>query len=134
MRSLWKEFKEFSFKGNVIDMAVGVMIGGAFGTIVTSLVNDLFTPILSLLTGRMDFSSLAIQLGEGEHAAVIKYGAFLQTVINFLLIAACVFLFVKAINSLKRQQNAPPPARTCPYCKQALAEDATRCPHCTSEV
>lgn len=136
MKKLFDEFKKFAFKGNVIDMAVGVMIGAAFGAIVSSLVNDLFMPLLSLLTGRMDFSAMKIMLGEGEGAASLNYGAFLQAVINFLLIAVCVFLFVKAINKLQRPHEEAPakPARVCPFCKMEIAEDATRCPHCTSEL
>ena len=97
---LWKEFKEFAFKGNVIDLAVGVIIGSAFTAIVTSVVNDLFTPLLSLITGRVDFSTLAITLGAGENAAKIAYGSFLQAVFNFLMVAICIFAFVKAINKL----------------------------------
>lgn len=136
MRKLWDEFKKFAFKGNVIDMAVGVMIATAFGAIVTSLVNDLFMPLLSLLVGRIDFSSLRWVLGEGEAAAAINYGAFLQAVINFLLIAVCIFAFVKLVNRLyRRQEEAPaPPARLCPFCRMEVADDATRCPHCTSEL
>ena len=136
MKGLFEEFKKFAFKGNVIDMAVGVMIGAAFGAIVNSLVNDLFMPLLSLLTGRVDFSSLSLKLGEGDLAASINYGAFLQAVVNFLLIAICVFFFVKMVNRLKggKPEAAPKPARLCPYCKLAIADDATRCPHCTSEL
>ena len=130
------EFKAFALKGNVIDMAVGVMIGGAFGKIVTSIVNDLFMPLITLLTGRINFSSLGIKLGEGEDAAVFAYGNFLQTVVDFLLMAICVFLFVKLVNKLhKKPAEAPKEApRLCPYCKMEIAKDATRCPHCTSEL
>lgn len=136
MKELFNEFKKFAFKGNVIDMAVGVMIGAAFGSIVTSLVNDLFMPILSLLTGRINFTDLKILLGEGESAASINYGAFLQAVINFLLIAVCVFLFVKLISKMQRKPEEMPQkeARKCHYCKMEIADDATRCPHCTSEL
>lgn len=137
MKKLWNEFKEFAFKGNVIDMAVGVMIGSAFSKIVTSLVNDIFTPILSLLTGRVQFSNLAIPLGEGEEAAKFAYGSFLQTVIDFLLIAVCIFLFVKLINRLRKKPapEAPKEApRLCPFCKSEIHKEATRCPHCTSEL
>ena len=133
---LWKEFKEFAFKGNVIDLAVGVIIGSAFTAIVNSVVNDLFTPLLSLITGRVDFSTLAITLGAGENAAKIAYGSFLQAVFNFLMVAICIFAFVKAINKLQRPHEEAPakPARVCPFCKMEIAEDATRCPHCTSEL
>ncbi len=138
MKSLWKEFREFAFKGNVIDMAVGVMIGTAFSAIVTSLVSDMFMPILSIFTGSLDFTNLAVKLGTGEGAASVRYGSFLQAVLNFLLIAVCVFLFVKMVNRLKRlapgDEEPAAPARICPYCKGALADGATRCPHCTSEV
>jgi large conductance mechanosensitive channel len=136
MKELFNEFKKFAFKGNVIDMAVGVMIGTAFGAIVTSLVNDLFMPILSLLTGRINFADLKIMLGEGETAASINYGAFLQAVINFLLIAVCVFLFVKLISKMQRKPEEAPTkeARKCMFCKMEIADDAIRCPHCTSEL
>ena len=134
--SLFKEFKEFAFKGNVVDMAVGVMIGGAFGNIVTSVVNNLFMPLLSLVTGRIDFTSLKIVLGEGEDAAVFAYGAFIQTVIDFLLMALCVFAFVKLISRFRKKEEAAPAKapRLCPYCKSEIADDATRCPHCTSQL
>ncbi len=133
---LWKEFREFAFKGNVIDLAVGVMIGGAFSNIVTSVVNDLFMPLISLLTGKMDFSKLGVPLGEGPDAAVFAYGAFIQAVINFLLVALCIFLFVKLVSKLRKPADeAPAPApRLCPFCFGELHKDATRCPHCTSEL
>lgn len=136
MGSFIKEFKEFAFKGNVVDMAVGVMIGGAFSSIVTSVVDNLFNPLLSLVTGRVDFSSLQIVLGEGEDAAVFAYGMFIQNVIDFLLMALCVFMFVKLINRMRKKEEPAPaaPARVCPYCKSEIAEDATRCPHCTSQL
>ena len=124
---LWKEFKEFAFKGNVIDLAVGVIIGSAFTAIVNSVVNDLFTPLLSLITGRVDFSTLAITLGTGENAAKIAYGSFLQAVFNFLMVAICIFIFVKIINRFYRK-------RLCPYCFGEINDKATRCPHCTSEL
>lgn len=136
MGSFIKEFKEFAFKGNVVDMAVGVMIGGAFSNIVTSVVNNLFNPLLSLVTGRVDFSSLQVVLGEGEDAAVFAYGAFIQNVIDFLLMALCVFMFVKMINRFRKKEEPAPakPARVCPFCKSEIADDATRCPHCTSQL
>lgn len=135
MKKLFEEFKKFAFKGNVIDMAVGVMIGAAFGKIVASLVGDLFMPLLSLLTGRMDFTTLSVTLGEGEGAAVLAYGSFIQTVIDFLLIAVCIFLFVKFITRLYKKEEAPAaPARKCPYCRSAVDMEATRCPHCTSQL
>ena len=101
MAKIWKEFKEFAFKGNVIDMAVGVMIGSAFSKIVTSLVNDIFMPLLSVLTGGVSFADLVIALGEGEEAAKFAYGNFIQTVVDFLLIAVCIFAFVKLITKLR---------------------------------
>lgn len=136
MKKFIKEFKEFAFKGNVIDMAVGVMIGGAFSSIITSVVNNLFMPLLSLVTGRIDFTSLQIVLGEGENPAVFAYGTFIQNVIDFLLMALCIFLFVKMINNFrKKEEPAPAKApRLCPFCKSAIADDATRCPHCTSQL
>ena len=135
MKKLWKEFKDFAFKGNVIDMAVGVMIGSAFSKIVTSLVNDLFMPLLSLLTGSVSFTDMAIALGEGEEAAKFAYGNFLQTVVDFLLIAVCIFAFVKLITKLRKKPEAEAPkepARLCPFCKTEIHKEATRCPHCTS--
>ena len=134
MRKLIKEFKEFAFRGNVIDMAVGVVIGAAFTSIVTSIVNDLFTPLIAKLTGSVDFSGLVIPLGAGADAPTIAIGNFIQTVINFLLVAVCVFAFVKFVNKLRRHKVEEPakPDRLCPYCKSVIADDATRCPHCTS--
>ena len=136
---IWKEFKEFAFKGNVIDMAVGVMIGSAFTSIVNSVVNDLFTPIISLLTSGVDFSSMGLALTEGEDAAVLAYGNFIQTVINFFLVAICIFFFVKFVNKLRAKKPAEPapapaPVRKCPYCMSEIDEAATRCPHCTSQL
>lgn len=139
MNKFIKEFKDFAFKGNVIDMAVGMVVGSAFTGIVTSLVNDLFTPIIATLTGSVDFSALTIALGEGENAPVLAIGNFIQTVINFFIVALCIFMFVKFVNRL-RAVNAPAPeapvkeARKCPYCKNEIADDATRCPHCTSQL
>ena len=137
MGKLLKEFKEFAFRGNVIDMAVGVVIGSAFTAIVTSVVNDLFTPLIAKLTGSVDFSALAIALGEAEDAPKIAIGNFIQTVINFILVAICIFAFVKLVNKMRKPKEEPAPApapRLCPYCKSAIADDATRCPHCTSQL
>lgn len=143
----WKEFKEFAFKGNVIDLAVGVMIGGAFGKIVTSLVNDLFMPLLNIVTGSMGNLSTRFTALDGKTyadiaavqeagAPYIAYGPFLSTVVDFLLMALCIFLFVKLIMRLRNgKRKAEPEAkapRLCPYCKTAIHEEATRCPHCTS--
>ena len=146
MKKMLGEFKKFALKGNVIDMAVGVMIGGAFSKIVTSLVNDVFMPVLSLVTGGMNTSSLFVALGEGEFAtieaakeagvATLNYGTFIQTVIDFVLIAICIFCFVKLITKLqKKEEPKPAPApRLCPFCCQPIADKATRCHHCTSEI
>ena len=149
MKKFIEEFKAFALKGNVMDMAVGVIIGAAFGKIVTSLVNDIFMPILSLVTGGMNVSGLFVQLGKSDVAyasvdaakeagvATLNYGMFIQTVIDFVLMALCIFLFVKLISNLRKKPEAPAPApepRLCPYCKQAVADDATRCPHCTSQL
>jgi large conductance mechanosensitive channel len=133
---MWKEFKEFAFKGNVVDLAVGVMIGAAFGKIVTSLVTDIFTPILSLITGKIDFSTLSVKFGEGEAAASLNYGLFIQAVIDFILMALCIFLFVKLISKLRKPAPAAPKPepRRCPYCMGELDPKATRCPHCTSQL
>ena len=131
---IWKEFKEFAFKGNVIDLAVGVMIGSAFTGIVTSVVKDLFTPLFSVVTRGVNFTTMGIKLGEGDDAAVFAYGNFIQAVINFFLVAICIFLLVKFINRLRRKPEAAPakPARKCPFCLSEIDENATRCPHCTS--
>ncbi len=133
---MWKEFREFAFKGNVIDLAVGVMIGAAFGKIVTSLVNDIFTPILSLITGKIDLTQLAVRFGEGDTAASLNYGLFIQSVIDFLLMALCIFLFVKLITKLRKPEpvHEKPAPRKCPFCMSEIDKEATRCPHCTSQL
>jgi large conductance mechanosensitive channel len=140
-----KEFKEFAMKGNVLDMAVGIIIGAAFGKIITSFVNDVLMPPLSLLFGNIDFSSLFIDLS-GQHlptlkaakdagVATLNYGIFINTIIDFLLVALAVFLLVRQVNRLKRQ---PPPAdpttKDCPYCVSSIPLAAKRCPHCTSQL
>ena len=110
-----KEFKEFAMKGNVMDMAVGVIIGGAFGKIVSSLVDDVLMPAIGMLTGNVDFTGLALKIGDGEGAAVLKYGTFIQNVIDFLIIALCIFLMIKAINKItkkKEEEPAPEPEPT----------------------
>lgn len=148
MNKTIKEFKVFALRGNVVDLAVGVIIGAAFGKIIASLVNDVFMPVLSLLTGGMNVSSLFVQLSNQEVAyasieaakeagvATLNYGLFIQTVIDFLLIALCIFLFVKAISKMRRKQEAAPAptVRLCNFCRQPVADEATRCPHCTSEL
>lgn len=137
MKAFFAEFKKFIARGNVMDMAVGVIIGGAFTAIVTSLVDDVMMPLLSLITGGLDFSSLCIVLGEGEMAATLNYGSFIAAVINFLLIAFVIFLLIKGLNKLSRKKEAEPvPAVTkiCPYCREAIQIEASRCPHCTSKL
>lgn len=135
MKAFFEEFKKFISRGNVMDMAVGIIIGGAFTAIVNSLVNDIVMPIISLLTGGMDFSQLSIALGEGEEAAAINYGAFISAVINFLLIAFVIFCIIKTLNKLHKEAPAPEPTeKECPYCKSSISIKATRCPHCTSEL
>ncbi|MBQ8597368.1 MAG: large conductance mechanosensitive channel protein MscL [Lachnospiraceae bacterium] len=137
MKAFIKEFKEFISRGNVMDMAVGVIIGGAFTAIVTSLVNDIMNPLLSLITGGLDFTAMCVVLGEGEGAATLNYGAFIAAVINFLLTALVIFLLIKMLNKLSRKKTEEPAAPTtkeCPFCKEQVAIEASRCPHCTSQL
>ena len=136
MKKFMAEFKEFIDRGNVVDMAVGIMIGAAFKAIVDSLVNDIISPIIGLLF-KQDFSGLSLRLWDVE----LKYGAFIMAVLNFLIIAFVLFIIIKLMNSLrdmgkKKEEEAPaaPTTKECPYCKREIAIDATRCPHCTSEV
>lgn len=134
-----KEFKEFVMRGNVMDMAVGVIIGGAFTAIVTSLNADILTPVLGIFGGT-DFSALSVTLGSGEAAPVLAYGNFITAIINFLITALVIFCLVKFINKVsnmtKKEEEAPAPAapttKICPYCKSEIAIEATRCAHCTS--
>lgn len=139
-KGLIEEFKKFIMRGNVMDMAVGVIVGGAFTTIVTSLNQDILTPILGLFGG-MDFSYLTLKLGTGENAPVLMYGNFITAVINFLITAFVIFMLVKAINAVndkftKKEEEAPatPTTKKCPYCMSEIAIEATRCPHCTSQL
>lgn len=130
------EFKKFIMRGNVMDMAVGVIVGGAFTAIVTSLNQDILTPILGIFGGT-DFSSLTLTLGSGENAPVLYYGNFITAVINFLITAFVIFCLVKGINAVndkfsKKPEPAAPTTKKCPFCKSEIAIDATRCPHCTS--
>jgi len=146
-----KEFKEFAMRGNVVDMAVGIIIGAAFGTIVKSLVSDIIMPPIGLLLGNVDFTNLFAVLREGTvagpyasladaqkaGAVTINYGVFANTVISFLIVAFAVFLLIRSINRLKRQEEAPPEEPTtkdCPYCLSPIPIKATRCPNCTSEL
>ncbi len=134
MKAFMKEFKEFISKGNVMDMAVGIIIGGAFTAIVTSLVDDVIMPLISLLTGGFDFSALCVVLGEGEGAATLNYGAFIAAIVNFLIIAIVIFCLIKSINKFKKQQEEAPTTKDCPYCLEKINIKATKCPHCGSEV
>ncbi len=126
-----KQFKDFVMRGNVLDLAIGVIIGGAFGKIIASLVNDMLMPIIGLFMGGVDFSGLSITVG----AAVIKWGVFVQTILDFLIVAFVIFIIVKAANKMKK---APPPAdpttKECPRCFSLIPIKATRCPQCTSEL
>lgn len=136
------EFKKFIMRGNVLDMAVGVIVGGAFTAIVTSLNQDILTPILGLFGGT-DFSYLTVKLGSGENAPVLTYGNFITAVINFLITALVIFCVIKAINKAsdkaasfrKKTEEAPaaPTEKECPYCCSKINIKATRCPHCTSQ-
>lgn len=140
MKNFISEFKKFISRGNVMDMAVGVIIGGAFTSIVTSLNQDILTPLLSLLTGGFDISALSVTFGSGEHAATLGYGSFLTAVINFLLMALVIFCMIKGMNAAHdrflKKPEAPkaPTTKKCPYCMSEIDINATRCPHCTSEL
>lgn len=141
MRKFFEEFKKFISRGNVMDMAVGVIIGGAFTAIVNSLVNDIFMPVLSLITGGFDIAGMSVSFGVGDNAATLNYGAFLSAVINFLLIALVIFCIIKTMNTAKdkmlkkQEEEAPAPTtKKCPYCMSEIDIQATRCPHCTSEL
>jgi large conductance mechanosensitive channel len=146
-----KEFKEFAMRGNVVDMAVGIIIGGAFGTIVKSLVDDVLMPPIGLMLGGVDFSNFFATLKPGATpgpyasladartagAVTVNYGLFLNAIISFLIVAFAVFLLIKSINSMKRAEAGPPPAPTtkdCGFCAMAVPIKATRCPHCTSQL
>ena len=146
-----KEFREFAMRGNVLDMAVGIIIGAAFGTIVNSLVQDVIMPPIGLLLGNVDFSNIFVVLKEGKvagpyasvaaaksaGAVTINFGVFVNTIITFLIVAFAVFLLIRTINRLRRQEEAPPPVPTtkeCTYCFSSIPVKATRCPQCTSEL
>ena len=142
--SLAEDFKKFAMRGNVMDMAVGVIIGGAFGKIVTSVVNDIVMPPVGMLLGNVDFSNLFISLNGKEYATleaakkagapVLSYGSFMNTVIDFLILAFIIFMMIRQINKLTPAPAPKPEPRLCPYCKSEIADDATRCPHCTSHL
>jgi large conductance mechanosensitive channel len=142
-----KEFKEFAMKGNVLDMAVGIIIGAAFGRIVTSLVSDIIMPPIGLVLGHVDFSSLFLNISgtpyptlaaaKAANAATINYGTFLNTVLDFLIVAFVIFLMVQQVNKWNKPVPAPaaaPTTKDCPYCMSAIPLKATRCPNCTSEL
>jgi len=142
-----KEFKEFAMRGNVLDMAVGIIIGAAFGKIVSSFVQDILMPPIGLLLGGVNFSNFFINLSGGEFAtlqeakaagaATVNYGVFINTTLDFIIVAFAIFLLVKQVNRLTRQpQPAPaePTTKSCPYCVSEIAIKATRCPHCTAEL
>ncbi|MDO5028658.1 MAG: large conductance mechanosensitive channel protein MscL [Bacillota bacterium] len=142
-----KEFKEFISKGNVMDMAIGVIIGGAFGKIVSSLVADVLMPLIGLATGGVNFSDKFVNLSGTDYqtlaqaeeagAAVLKYGAFIQAIFDFLIISFVIFLVIKQINRFKKEEvveEEAPTTKVCPFCKTDIPIEATRCPHCTSEL
>jgi len=144
-----KEFKEFAMRGNVVDMAVGIIMGAAFGTIVKSLVSDVIMPPIGLLLGNVDFSNLfavvksgtpagpyaALAEAQKAGAVTINYGVFINTVISFVIVAFCVFILVRGLNQLKRKEEAPPPAtKACPHCLSSIPIKATRCAFCTADL
>lgn len=152
MKKMLSEFKQFAIKGNMIDLAVGMIIGTSFNKIVSSLVNDMIMPLLGIFTGKIDFSKLYIALdgktyesltaAEEAGAACFKYGSFLAGLLDFLIMAFIVFLFVRCINKLREASKEPeapqapaaPTTKVCPFCKSEISIEATRCPHCTSEL
>jgi large conductance mechanosensitive channel len=142
---MWKEFRAFIMRGSVIDLAVGIIIGGAFGTIVSSLVKDIIMPPIGLLLGKINFADLYINLtgtayptlkaAQEASAATINYGLFINNIINFLLIGVALFFVIKAVNKMKRPEPvAAPTTKECPYCLTQVPLKATRCPACTSEL
>jgi large conductance mechanosensitive channel len=148
---MFKEFKEFAMRGNVVDMAVGIIIGAAFGSIVKSLVDDVLMPVIGLLMGNVDFANFFFVLKAGKvpgpyatlaeakaaTAVTMNYGLFINSIVTFLIVAFAVFLLIKQINALKKEEAAPPAAPTtkeCPFCLSTVPLKAIRCPHCTSEL
>lgn len=142
---MWKEFREFAMRGNVVDLAIGVVIGAAFGKIVTSLVSDIVMPPLGLILARVDFNDLFINLSGTHYASLaeakaagaptVNYGAFISNCIDFIIVAFVIFLVMRGINRLRRQPAPPTPTtRACPYCVTTIPLRATRCPACTSEI
>ena len=143
---MWKEFREFAMRGNVVDLAVGIIIGAAFGRIVTSLVNDILLPPIGLILGNVDFSNLFLNLSHTPYASLaqakaagaptINYGVFLNTLLNFLIVALAIFVLVRGLNRLRRQAEPPagPVTKVCPFCDSSISVKATRCPQCTSQL
>jgi large conductance mechanosensitive channel len=144
---MFKEFKEFAMRGNVLDMAIGIILGAAFGKVITSLVNDVLMPPIGMLLGRVDFGSLFLNLSGTDYpslgaaqeagAPTINYGIFLNTVLDFLIVAFAIFLIIRQVNRFKRKEEAKPPAPTtkdCAFCYSPIPIKATRCPNCTSEL
>lgn len=144
---MFKEFKDFAMRGNVMDMAIGIILGGAFGKIVSSFVKDVIMPPIGMMMGGVDFANLFINLSDGAYAtlaeaqeagaATINYGVFLNTVIDFVIIAFAIFIVVRQMNKLKKQEEAPPAEPTtkeCPQCISTIAIKATRCPNCTAQL
>ena len=148
---MWKEFKEFAMRGNVLDMAVGIIIGASFGTIITSFVKDVIMQPIGMLLGKVDFSNLFILLKAGKTAGVynslaaanadgavtLNYGQFVNTIINFVIVAFAIFIMIKGLNSLKKPAPVPvaaPTIKECRFCLSNIPVKATRCPHCTSEL
>jgi large conductance mechanosensitive channel len=126
-----KEFKDFAMRGNVMDLAIAVIIGGAFGKIIASLVNDILMPLIGLLLGGLDFSGLAVTVNE----ASINYGLFIQAIVDFVIVAFVIFLLVRAMNRMKKPEPvAAPTTKECPHCFSAIPLKATRCPNCTSQL
>jgi len=150
---MWKEFKEFAMKGNVLDMAIGIVIGAAFGAIVKSLVDDIIMPPIGLLLGNVDFANLFLVLKAGPKApppypslaeakaagaVTLNYGVFINTIVTFLIVAFAMFLVIKAINQMQRKEEeqleAEPTTKTCPYCYSTIPIQATKCPYCTADL
>jgi large conductance mechanosensitive channel len=145
---MWKEFKTFAMKGNVIDLAVGVIIGGAFGKIVSSLVSDIIMPLIGLVLGKLDFKNLFITLGNGNFdtlekakeagVSTLNYGLFINNILDFLIIAFAIFMLIKQINRIPKKKEEPAAAvnktKACKYCYSNIHIDASKCPHCTSEL
>ena len=125
-----KEFREFAIRGNVMDLAVAVIIGGAFGKIITSLVNDVLMPLIGLVIGGVNFSELSVTVG----AAVIKWGAFVQSIIDFIIVAFVIFMLVRTMNRMKREEPVTPTTKECPHCFTTIPLKAARCPNCTSQL